>query len=127
MTVEAELRRHAESVLGDNQSPGGPGWCRPSMARWTVELLSPEQLVNVFASPEEARQWLNSEIEMDRQDELHRDWHRLLVEDIREEVVLLIREGKAYIWDGWHRAAAAIATGRSLPAIVGRPVDLLSS
>lgn len=31
-------------------------------------------------------------------------------------------EGRASIWDGWHRTAGAVASGRTtIPAVVGRP------
>lgn len=58
---------------------------------------------------------------MDEDDGLNRDWRRLMVEPIREVVVLLMRNELAYVWDGWHRVVAAIATGRAVKAIVGRP------
>ena len=115
------LLREAAMYVNDNHSPGDPGHHEPAQAEWTQEVLRPDQLTNVFASREEAAAWMSNEIEMDESEELHRDWRTLLTEPIREEVVLLIRDDKAYIWDGWHRAAASIATGRPLAAIVGRP------
>lgn len=126
MTIESlspdVLLREAAAYVNDNHSPGDPGHHEPSEATWTQEVLRPDQLTNVFASRKEAAAWMANEIEMDEAEELHRDWRALLTEPIREEVVLLIRDdGKAYIWDGWHRAAASIATDRPLAAIVGRP------
>ena len=115
------LLSEAAGYVNDNHSPGDPGHHEPSDATWTQEVLRPDQLTNVFASREEAMAWMSNEIEMDEAEELHRDWRALLTEPIREEVVLLIRDDKAYIWDGWHRAAASIATDRPLAAIVGRP------
>jgi hypothetical protein len=121
MNSSKELREFAAGYLNDNQYPGLPGYCNPNKADWSLEILEPSALTNVFASPEKARAWLNEEIEMDRDDEMHRDWYLLLTEDIREEAVLLIRDGVAHVWDGWHRTAAAIARGIPLKTIVGRP------
>lgn len=117
-----QLREFAGEHLHDNHEPGSPGYCCPSKANWTMELLTPDQLTNVFADAAEARRWFDEEIIMDREDDMNRQWDRLLVEDIVEEVVILIREGKAYIWDGWHRTAAAIIKGVPIKAIVGRPI-----
>ncbi len=116
------LREQAAYCRNDNQGPGQPGDCVPSEANWTLEELKPEQLTHVFASQAEAQAWIASEIEMDESDEMHREWRRLLTEDIREEVVVFIRKGDAHVWDGWHRIAASIARGISVKAIVGRDI-----
>lgn len=52
---------------------------------------------------------------------LHREWSELLTEPIQEEIVVLKRDGVAYICDGWHRVAASVAKGEDIKAIVGRP------
>lgn len=119
---QKELRAIAHTVQFDNHSPGDPGYCPAQAAHWSVEVLSPAQLENAFSTPEAARDWLASEIEMDRDEQLHREWSQLLVEPIRDEPVVLLREGKAYVWDGWHRTAALLATARPVCALVGRPM-----
>lgn len=116
-----QLRKFAAEYKNDNQHPGSEGYCHPSKADWTLETLSPSALTNIFATQEAARTWLDEEIKMDEEDEMHRDWHLLLTEDIREEVTLLVRDGVAHVWDGWHRCAASIARGIPVKAIVGRP------
>lgn len=122
--AEDELLAEAEFYQFDNQSPGDPGYCRPRDARWTIETLSPEQLKDVFSSQKSAQDWLADEIAMDEADEMHREWARLLVEDIREAPVVLMRDTVAYVWDGWHRLAAAIARNRAIAVIVGRPLAM---
>lgn len=119
---QKELRAIARAVQFDNHGPGDPGYCPAQAAHWTVEAVLPEQLENAFSTPDAARAWLASEIEMDRDEQLHRDWAQLLVEHIRDEPVVLLRDGQAYIWDGWHRTAALLATARPVFALVGRPL-----
>ena len=120
------LRAQAAGYAYDNHGPGDPGWCKPQYADWTQESLSADQLTNIFASVEEARAWIQGEVAMDRDDEMHRNWHLLLEEDIREEVVVFIFEDKAYVWDGWHRIAASIVKGVPVKAIVGRRKPVLA-
>jgi hypothetical protein len=49
-------------------------------------------------------------------------YRAMLDEDIDDEIIVLLRDGKAYIWDGWHAVAAALVSGRTtLKAIVGVP------
>lgn len=119
--TQTQLQSFAAACVDDNQVPGTPGYCDPEQATWAVEVLAPAQLTNVFANAIDAREWLHKEIAMDLEDSMNRGWDRLLKEDIHEEVIVLIRNNLVYIWDGWHRAAAAIAKGVSLVAIVGRP------
>jgi hypothetical protein len=116
-----QLREFADFYKYDNQEAGTPGYCEPKAADWTMELLPPAALTNIFANAEDARAWMDEEIKMDEEDKMNRGWSKLLVEDIREEVTLFIRDGKAYVWDGWHRTAAAIIKGVPVLAIVGRP------
>jgi hypothetical protein len=116
-----ELREIARAHLHDNHCYGDPGYCDPAKADWAFEVLEPAQLTNIFDSASRAREWLDDEIELDHADQLGRQWERLLYEEITEEVVIFVRDGLAYIWDGWHRCAAAIAKNVPLKAIVGRP------
>lgn len=122
-----ELQPHyqalALSVVYDNEWPGSPGYCEPSEALWSIEMLRPGQLRNIFRNSSKASAWLQAEVRMDIEDEMHRGWADLLDEPIQEEVTIFIREGRAYIWDGWHRTAASMATHRLLKALVGRPIS----
>lgn len=86
-----------------------------------MELVGPERFSD-FEGAAGAKAWLEREIEMDETECLHREWRALLSEEIREEVVVLDRGGRLYIWDGWHRVAASISRGIAVKAIVGRPI-----
>jgi hypothetical protein len=46
----------------------------------------------------------------------------LLEGPIREPIVVVMIDGRAWIWDGWHRTAASHVLGRTtIPAICGVP------
>lgn len=122
-TNEEELRRWAAGHHGACHSYGDPGYCDPEQANWAEEMLSADMLAHVWKTADDAFAWISAEIEMDKEEGLGRGWERLLVEPVREEIFCLVRDGNAYIWDGYHRAAALIATGRPIAAIVGRPIE----
>jgi hypothetical protein len=115
------LREWARDHMNDCHCQGEPGFCDPSQASWSVEVVPAELFRGDFANAQAARAWLDEEIQMAEQDELPRDWKSLLTEPIRDEVFCLVCGNEAYIWDGYHRIAALIATGRPIRAIVGRP------
>lgn len=119
---EATLRRWAAGYHGVCHAPGDPGYCHPAKASWSTGTLSAEDFTHIWESPAAAMAWISDEIKVAAEDGLQRDWHLLLIEPIREEVYCLLRDGQAYIWDGYHRIAALIATGRPIAAIVGRPL-----
>lgn len=127
MNFPESLRAYASLFQHDNHSASDPGYCDPGLADWSVELLAPEAFTSVFASSDAALDWLASEIRMAADDGLQRDWDVLLTEDIKEEVVVLLRDTVPFIWDGFHRVAASVATGRPIRAIVGRPRDCLNA
>lgn len=116
-----KLRDIAAGHQNDNQAPGDPGYCEASAADWSLRIVDPSLCVG-FESPAAALGWLSGEIRMSDEEGLSRGWEALLVEAIREPVVLLERDGLFYVWDGWHRMAAARARGITLAAIVGVPI-----
>lgn len=64
-------------------------------------------------------EWWRDEVGMDADEELGREWSALAEEDIRDPIIIS-EDGKLEIWDGWHRTAACIVSGRTtIPAIVG--------
>lgn len=119
---EVDLRKQAACHASDCHAPGEPGHCHPKHASWTMETLDGAPFSHIWESQAHAFKWISEEIQMDIDDEMHRDWQKLLIEPIREEIICLIRGGRAYIWDGHHRAAALITTDRPIVAIVGRPL-----
>lgn len=120
---EDTLRRWAAGYHGACHSLGEPGYCHPDKASWSAGTLSAEDFAHLWDSPAAAMLWISDEIMMAEEEGLQRDWHLLLTEPVREEVYCLLRDGQAYIWDGYHRVAALIATERPIAAIVGRPYD----
>ena len=121
---EAVLRGFAAGYQHDNYCPGDAGYCSPAQARWTEETIDLSLFLHLMAQGKaDWETWFASELEMDAKEALHRGWEQLLVEPIQEEVVVLIRDGKGYIWDGWHRVGASIVAGReTIRAVVGRPI-----
>jgi hypothetical protein len=119
--MEFDLRAIARLYQHDNHAPGDEGYCEASQATWSLEVVQPERFSN-FGGADGARAWLEGEIAMDEEEGLGREWRALVDEEIRDEVVLLGRRDKLYIWDGWHRVAASISRGIAVKAIVGRPI-----
>jgi hypothetical protein len=118
---DCNLRDIAAGHQHDNQAEGDAGYCEAEAATWSLKTVDAARCVG-FESPAAALEWLSEEIRMSNEDGLERGWEALLVEEIREPVVLLERGEMLYVWDGWHRMAAARARGISLQAIVGVPI-----
>lgn len=104
----------------DNYAPGEAGYCSPDEANWSrADQFPVSMLMHLM---DDWDQWFRNELQMDEEEGLGREWASLITEEIRDEIVVLVRDGKGYIWDGWHRAAAVIMSGRQfIPAIVGTP------
>lgn len=111
----------------DQYSPGEAGYCDPRKARWEeVEHYPIEQLLcEELPSREEWEEWFRSEINLfveDGMDEIADMYRDMITQDIEEAIIVLERDGKAYIWDGNHRVGAAFSSGKTtIRAIVGRP------
>ena len=118
---EDTLRAWAADFADVCHGEGDPGYCLPEDASWIVGCVDHAMFSHIWANMDSARDWIQAEIKMDEDEGLNRRWGQLLNEPIEEEIVCLVRDGVAYIWDGHHRAAAAIATGRPVRAIVGHP------
>ncbi|MGD1524231.1 hypothetical protein [Vibrio owensii] len=114
-----------EGALGDESQ--SDAYFSPEKAHWTyfqhfdeVELLAHNIGLN---SPQEAREWLESEIKMfEEEGHEHRakDYRSMLDGPIEEEII--VGDGKVngkHLWDGCHRIAGAYAQGITVPAIVG--------
>lgn len=123
---QLRLAKIAQSHAGETHCEGDPGFCDPLQAQWEETTLPPTGF-DAFADQQVASKWIEEEIQMDESEQLGRGWARLMREDIREQIVAIERDGVIYIWDGHHRAAACIATGRPVPAILGRPFDSQSA
>lgn len=120
---EDQLRTEASWYETDCYLAGEPGHCPPDQASWRFEAsLDLQPFLHLFGDLDGWRAWFEEELQADEAEALGRYWKDLLEEPIREEVIVLLRQGKGYIWSGWHRIAACLLTGRStLKAIVGQP------
>jgi len=106
--------RVAHYVLGE------PGDCDPAQADWRHERAF--DLVAVKDLLADWKKWFDIEIAMEEAAGIGCGYRAMLDEDIDDEIVVLMRGSKAYIWDGWHAVAAALISGRTtLQAIVGVP------
>lgn len=69
--------------------------------------------------------WFQGETESEMENNSYSEWDSLKYDDIESPIVITIPKGLDFtgwdIWDGWHRTAAMIASGRkTIPAILGR-------
>ena len=72
-------------------------------------------------TPEDWANWYYEEVEMMKQDMGIDLWGDLFYENITDPIVISIKDGEWDLWDGWHRTAASIASGRkTIPAVLGK-------
>lgn len=125
-----EIANSVKNDLGDptiadayTNEPENFEWVYYDSLSWSVIQELAEHAG--FNSPSEAREWLESEIEMLREDELigiANDYESMLSgkESVKEPVVCGNGLSDGYwLWDGTHRIAAVYANGGSLSGIVG--------
>jgi hypothetical protein len=92
-----------------------------SRFEWTFEpSWNLESTIDGMA-PSERISWMESEIAIWSDDGDPERFSDLLTEQIETPVIAVTVNGKDYLWDGNHRVAASLMTGRATaPAIVGR-------
>lgn len=94
-------------------------------AYWVYDPAFPvERLMAAMdGGPEAWAEWYKDELEMDKEEELNRYWDELSVEEIREPIIVAFpSNGSVQIWNGWHRTAGSIVSGKkTIPAIYGVP------
>ena len=130
----SDLERHAEFFQYDSElhDPDQPEWTKMPAKDydWTEVSDYPVSRLFHLMSGGDWAGWLKNEIAMYREegswDNRESEWEAMIHEPIREPIVLTELSGLGYLWDGWHRTAATIVSGRkSIPAIVGTPkVDM---
>jgi hypothetical protein len=116
----------ALGVVGDNYNPGDEGYHDPQQVNWGFSEVAVSRFLSLMpgGTVEAWASWFEQECHMDEYDELGQNWRELLTcaEDRLADVVVLKKSGSLYLWDGWHRMAAAIIRGLdTLPALVGFP------
>lgn len=120
--TEETLREEAENWVDACHCEGDPGYCAPDAARWKYESnYDISRLTHLFL-PEGGAKWFEQEVTWAAEDGRAGYYADMLDQPISEAIIVLEREGKGYIWDGWHRTAAAITQNlTTIRAIVGIP------
>ena len=112
----AEASGHQDSIY----MAGDAGYCQAKDAEWRHEPKFDLSLLAHLC--DDWKGWFDGEIEMDEDEELGRGYRAMVSDAIKEAVVILVRDGKGYIWDGWHRTGATFKKGAAtINAIVGNP------
>lgn len=108
------------SYVGENLLEGEVGYIDPRKAKWVAYKSYPvSRLVHLLKDIEEWKCWWAEEkndFDLVRGSNYFKDLY-----DNPIEVPICISEidGKGYIWDGWHRVAACIVSGKAfIPAYV---------
>lgn len=83
--------------------------------------LFAEYPIEKIDSPTELARWMREEIKMWAEEGQPKRYNDMFTSPIQEPVVLIEHEGKAYLWDGWHRCGASALRGlATVPAVVGK-------
>lgn len=115
---ESDLEQVAaywEGMMFDPSEPRG----KPAPAyRWRLE---PNYRIDRIEDPcMDWSGWFQEEVQAFAEDGDPHRFDSMLDRPIQEEVILVEHEGRAWLWDGWHRTAASAHVGREhVPAIVG--------
>lgn len=129
--IETHLMHYAQTFEGATYNVGEPGHCHTDLALWAEEIVPLHLFLHLMpgATKQAWIDWLKDEINTDDTALAgSRGWGQLREQftsngDSFDPIVVLVREDRGYIWDGWHRIACAIE--RDLPSItmlVGRPM-----
>lgn len=79
--------------------------------------INPEDFDHIFTDQKDALEYLQFEIETRKGDGLpYEDYEKLLREEVKNPVIVVIFKGKAVIWDGYHRVASCVANNRKISA-----------
>ncbi len=121
---ESDLLEEAACHHGACFAEGEPGYCEPGLATWRyVERFD----LSCLADQTDWVEWFKQEQQWAKNDGRN-GYDDMLDREIVEEIVVLVRDGKGYIWDGNHRVGAAFTRGQThLKAIVGVPIPELES
>lgn len=119
---QGNLVESSSAAYYDDQWPEGHPAAGPaSRFEWSDVASYPISKIQ-DRTREEWIAFMQEEIDMWAEDGDPDRYEDELRNDIREPVVLVEIDGRAYVWDGNHRIAACVMTGRdTVPAQVGRP------
>jgi hypothetical protein len=114
-------------VWSDQYREGEAGYLEPVHATWTADNHYPLSLI--APTPEKRQDWIefiDAEVKMWAEEGEPDRFDDLLDGEIHTHVVILVRDGEHYVWDGNHRVGAAIKAGATtIPAIIGVPMSEL--
>lgn len=118
--TEDVMQEVAAGVVGDN-SDGSPAYFDPYEGHWHYDPAFPLDAFTWIMSPDKWRAWIAEEIEEFTTDLGHdRGYTAMQTEEIIEPIVVSLYQGKAHIWDGFHRIGVSFAKGATtIKAIVG--------
>jgi hypothetical protein len=119
--AENDLRQEAAFWSEACYCKGEPGYCNPDKASWRYEPYY--DITKLYhLNGHEWLAWFKEEQKMAADDGRVGYYDSMLDEPIQEAIIVLERDGKGYIWDGWHRTGAAITKDlKTIRAIVGTP------
>ena len=119
----AELRAEAAGWRDAIYLPGEPGYCQPHAVTWTYDPNYDVSKLNHLL-PDGWLEWFQQE-QVDAAEDGRKGYYdSMLDQPIAEAIIVLERDGKGYIWDGWHRTGAAFTRKLgTLRAIVGLAPD----
>lgn len=107
----------------DQYLPGDEGYCDPKACVWAMEEeFNLDVLMHLIGDKSDWIKWFKKEHADEVED--GRGWRceEMLDRPINDPIIVLVRDGKGYLWDGWHRVGAAITLGMpTLKAFVGTP------
>ncbi|MFC2935975.1 hypothetical protein ACFH1L_01720 [Klebsiella michiganensis] len=114
MQTKANIYRH------DNDE-GGHAWFDATEALWIEGYLSPVAFHHIF-KPSEAGPWLDNEINQIEEDgRCAKSYREIRKGKTKKPVVVVLDNGRAIVWDGFHRIAAAVARNEPVYAIYAAP------
>ncbi|UTC25990.1 hypothetical protein [Phage vB_KsaM-C1] len=109
--TQQEMRDYADIYRTDNDD-GSSCFFPAKNAFWTEGYLSTSAFDQVF-NKQEAKQWLENEIVSSNK----REYSELLTSPALNPVVVVFNSGRAVVWDGYHRIAAAIVRDAPVYAV----------
>lgn len=100
-----------------------PDYMDPAEAQWSYVATFPiaRALAASHRSIDAAKAFFESELHRQGLDsERLAGFHSMLADGPRDPIVFIDRGDATFVWDGWHRIAAAVVRGDpTIPAIVG--------
>ncbi len=114
-----QCRELADSLRYDNICEGDDGFIEPLTAQWVFDdSYDPALFLTLMGESHEWKAWMDEEIETLTDIRGAAYFEDLANNPIREPIVITLIGSTPYIWDGWHRIAAAIVNNKgTLPVI----------